>query len=75
VEWIINIFDREFDCLCYNFSMTRKNITVKRIEASRLRPQNLKPFSVKKFIEVATNLEAAIRKEEEKYGSTSRIFA
>lgn len=55
--------------------MTRKNITIKRFEASKLRPQKLKPFSVKKFIEVATNLEEAIRKEEKKYGSASRIFA
>ncbi len=55
--------------------MTIKNITVRRSEASELRPKKLKPFSVKKFIEVATSLEEAIRKEEKKYGSASRIFA
>lgn len=55
--------------------MTRKNVTIKRFEASKLRPEKLKPFSVKKFIEVATSLEEAIRKEEKKYGPASRLFA
>ncbi|MDP3917921.1 MAG: hypothetical protein Q8Q30_01975 [Candidatus Woesebacteria bacterium] len=55
--------------------MTRKNITIKRVDASELRPKKLKPFSVKKFIEAATSLEEAIRKEQKIYGATSRIFA
>ncbi len=54
--------------------MTRKKMIIRRFEASELRPKKLKSFSVKKFVEAATNLEEAIRKEEKRYGPTSRLF-
>lgn len=55
--------------------MTTKRKVIKRSNASELRPKSIKPFSIKRFIEVATKLEAAVEKEEKKYGKPSSIFA